>query len=72
MAVSTEDQLAGAYMILHHDLMADTLSLIEGNAVFFGKITHFFLGSSSLWAVRRNVVIHDPDQLAHIGNVWML
>ena len=44
-------------MILYHDLMADTLPLIEGNAVFFGKITHFFLRSSSLWAVRRNIAL---------------
>ena len=58
-------------MVFHHDLMADTLALVEGNAVFSGKVTHFFMRCGGFRGIGRNIVIHDPYQLAYILNVGM-
>ena len=71
MAVRSEDQFTRADMVFHHDLMADTLSLIKFDAVLFCKITHFLLGSSGLRTVGGNVVVHDPHQFTHICDVGM-
>ena len=43
MAVSSEDQFSRTDIVLHHNLMADTLSFPEVNPVLFCKISHFLL-----------------------------
>ncbi len=72
MTVCTEDQLSGTHMVLHHDLMADTLTFIEGDSVFLCEIPHLLLGGSRPGAVCGDVVVHDPDKLIHICHAGML
>ena len=69
MAVSAEDQLARADVILDHHLMAYTFSLPEINAILSCKITHFFLGCRCFRAVGRHVVVNDENELFRIRNV---
>ena len=69
VAVRAEDQLAGHHVVFDHHLMTYTGALIEGDPVFLCEIAHFFLRSSGLWAVAGNVVVHDPDKLADIGDL---
>ena len=47
-------------MVLHHDLMADALSLIKCNAVLLREITHLLVGRRRLRAVGRNIVVYNP------------
>src|SRR5699024_1744446 len=61
--VCTEDQLARADIVFHHDLMADALSLIQLNAMVVGEIPHFLMRLGSFWILRRYVMIHDKDNL---------
>ena len=69
MAVSTKDQFTRADIIFHHDLVADTFSLPEINAILSCKITHLFLGCCCFRAVGRNVVVDDENELFRIRNV---
>ena len=72
VAVRAEDELSRPHMLLQHDLVADTLALVEGDPVLPGKVAHLLLGCGCLHAVTGDVVVHDPDQLAHIRDPGML
>ena len=63
VAVRAEDQLAGTYMLLQHDLVAYARAFVEPDPVLPGKIAHLLLRSRSLGAVAGHVVVHDPDKL---------
>ena len=72
MAVSAEDQLARADIVLDHHLMAYTFSFPEVNVVLSCKITHLFLGCCCFRAVGRHVVVNDKNQLFRIRDVRMV
>ena len=71
VGIRAENQLARADIVLHHDLMADTLAFVQLDAVIFGKITHFLVGLGSFRILCRDVMIHDEDHLIFIGDPRM-
>ena len=72
MGIRAEDQLAGAYIVFHHDLVADALALIELYIVLPGKVPHLPVGCRRLCGIGRHVVVHDKDHLFGIRDPGML
>ena len=71
MGIGSHDQLSRTYIILHHDLVADSLSFIKGDVMFPGEVPHFPVGLRSFWILRRNIVVNNEDQFVFICNLWM-
>ena len=72
MAVSAEDQLARADVVLDHHLMAYTFSFPEINVVLSCEITHLFLRCRCFRAVGRYVVVYNENQFFRVRNMRVI